>query len=258
MNINHISVSRYDVWQLCKQLYKFRYHLNIKTEESEPFYFLYGNIVHRSAEEYVLSKGKKLITEIANEIIEGKIPLEKKGFKKAPKKIILPEEYKRKLPLHLAAIMKITEQIGFDGKTEYEFEYDLDPPNKRLIVGYIDRIIIKENKFWILDYKTTKKGWWRKDKNDILTDLQLRLYARVIQKQFNAQPENIKAGLYYVEGEELIGACFSSQSLAQAEKELLNAYLEIENMHPDDAWGRVGDHCKRCEYRKICPFYSLT
>jgi CRISPR/Cas system-associated exonuclease Cas4 (RecB family) len=61
-----------------------------------------------------------------------------------------------------------------------------------------------------------------------------------------------------LEGGDLIGAKFSQESLDAVEKELLETYMAIESMKPEHARGNVGDHCKRCEYRKMCPFYSLT
>ena len=253
MKIPYISVSRKNVWDLCQLKYKFQYHMGVKPDMEEPSYFIYGKIVHRAAECYIDEKGKRPITEIAQDILKGKIELEE-GQKSPP----LPEDYKKKFPAHLKAICKLTEQTGFDGKVEYQFKYDLDPPNKRMIYGYIDRLIQKGNKFWILDYKTTKQGWWRKGKNEIVNDLQLKVYARVVQHDFKAKAENIKAALFYLEGEELVGATFSQETLLNAEQELLQTYMNIENTKAEQAFGRVGEHCKRCEFRKICPTYSLT
>ena len=124
--------------------------------------------------------------------------------------------------------------------------------------GFIDRLIIKEDKAWIIDYKTTKQGWWRKNEKTIVDDLQLKCYAAVVRKKFNIPAPNIQTALFYLEGGQLIGARFSEESLDQAEKELLQTYLDIENSNPDQVWGRVGEHCKRCDFCKICPFYSLT
>ena len=117
---------------------------------------------------------------------------------------------------------------------------------------------LADDKFFILDYKTTKKGKWRKNPNTIRQDLQLRFYARVVQKEFNAKPENIQAALYYLEGPELVATRFNEGMLLTAEKELYDTFKEIVNTKPNDVWGRVGDQCKRCDYRKTCPFYSLT
>jgi CRISPR/Cas system-associated exonuclease Cas4 (RecB family) len=80
----------------------------------------------------------------------------------------------------------------------------------------------------------------------------------VVQKKFNAPADKIYAALYYLEGGNLVGAQFSQQSLELVEQELLQAYKEIENSDPDKVWGNVGDHCGRCKYRKICPFYRMV
>ncbi len=253
MNITHISVSRKGVWDLCQQQYKYKYHLKLESDAEEPVYFLYGTIVHKVAQEYVAARGERPITEVAQDLLSGAIDLEE--GKKCPP---IPAEYKKKFPEHLRNIQKLTEQTGFDGELEYNFSYDLDPPHRRNIYGFIDRLIVKGDKAWILDYKTTKQGWWRKGPKDIVNDLQLRAYARVVQKKFKIKPENIACALYYLEGGELVGARFTEASLAAAEQELLQAYIDIQNADPDKVWGRVGEHCKRCEYRKVCPFYSLT
>ncbi len=246
-----MSVSRKQCWQTCKYQYKYRYHLELANDAAEPIYFTYGSIIHKIAEEYVGAKGERLISEVANDVLHGRIELEPGVV--APQ---LPAEYKRKIPEHLNAIAKLTEQTGFEGHVEYDFRFDLDPPNERYAVGFIDRIIQKDDKFWIIDYKTTKKGWWRKGPKDIINDLQLRVYARVIQRDFGAKAENIKTALFYLEGSELVGASFSEQSLKQAEEELLKAYIEIQNASPDEVQGSVGNHCNRCDYKKLCPFFT--
>ncbi len=256
MNINHISVSRSQVWDLCQLKYKFQYHLKIPSPFPEPPYFLYGKLVHKIAEEYVKNKGKKNINDIRTEVLNGDILLEENATE-APNKV-LPKTYLNKLPGHIRAFMRLTNKIGTDGICEYRFHYDLDPPHKKFVHGFIDRIIQKDDQFFILDYKTTKKGPWRRNKRDIVADLQLQCYARIVMKEFGAKAENIKAALFYLEGEELLGATFTEKTLMAVEKYLLNIYNLIKNTDPDKAKGRVGRHCERCDYRSMCPLYSLT
>lgn len=256
MELNNISVSRRDVWTECQAKYRYQYIL--KSEGLPPeFYLTYGNVIHTIAEQYVANKGQRTLTEVTEDVIKGNIPIgEDKNGKKilAPKKI--PPDYLKRMPEHLRSIQKITEQIGTEGWTEYSFEYDLDPPHNRRIKGVLDRLICKGGKYWIIDYKTSKKGFWRK--KNVTNDLQLRCYARVVQKEFNVPAEDIKAALYYLEGSELVAAKFSNQSLIEAEQELLSVYKQIENTNPDAVWGNVGSHCGRCSYRKICTFYKMT
>ena len=257
MKINHISVSRKRCFDECAQCYKYRYHLKVPRPGEEPFYFTYGNIVHTVAEHYVKRNGEDSLGDIATEVFRGKLPIGQTPDGKdqlAPS--TLPPEYQKKLPKHLRAIQKLTDSIGTDGITEHEFYYDLDPPNGRHIKGFIDRLIIKEDKAWIIDYKTTKKGRWRHNKTTITTDVQLSVYARVVQKEFNIKPENIQTALYYVEGGDLIGATFTDETLQKVEQELLNTYKRIEDADPDKVWGTVGWHCKRCDYQEMCPFYK--
>lgn len=250
-----MSVSRKSVWDECKKKYYYKYHLKIDPETEEPFYFTYGKIIHKIAEEYVLGRGSKELKEITECVVNGDIPIERGSEQLifAPK---IPMEYKIRMPDHLKSLDKITKEIGFDGELEWDFKYDLDPPNNKFVIGFIDRLIKRKNNFFILDYKTTKKGRFRKNKNTIKDDLQLRTYARIVQKEFNVPAENINTALYYLEGGDLISSKFSQKSLDEAENILLSCYNDIKNHDPENVWGNVGFHCQRCEYNKICPFFK--
>lgn len=255
MLIEHISVSRRDCYIECPARYKFRYHLNLPRDEGieEPFYFVYGKIVHKIAEEYVSRKGKYNLNEIAQLVLSGEIEVDP-GVK-AP---ILPTEYKRKFPEHLRSIKKLNDKLGSDGLVEYHFKYDLDPPNQKCIKGFIDRIIISGDKYFIIDYKTTKKGGYRKNNATIKTDTQLRVYANVVMRHFGAKPENIHAALYYVDGGDFLGAKYTKEQLEETQKDLLEYYNRIADQNPDTVLPIVGNHCKRCDYRKTCPFLRST
>jgi CRISPR/Cas system-associated exonuclease Cas4 (RecB family) len=254
MNINHISVSRKKCFDLCAQQYKYRYHLKVPAPGPEPFYFVYGKIVHSISEMYLDEKGAKTIWEIATSVMKGDLPFD--GEKKFP---VLPQEYKNKIQGHLKAVETLTKKTGFDGVTEHEFKFDLDPPNDKCAYGFIDRLIIKgegtNKKAFIIDYKTTKKGKYRVNEKTVLHDLQLRCYARVVQRDFGVEAKNIKAALYYLEGENLISAQYSDESLQNVEKDLRDSFIKIEKTDPDKVWGNVGWHCKNCDYSTICTFY---
>jgi len=258
MDISRISVSRKSIWDECKLKYKYQYHLKREPLEPKPYYFTYGNIIHKIAEEYVKGKGELSIQECHDLIFNKKIPIDKdkEGNPVYAKKI--HKDYQSRLPKHMASILHITQKLGFEGECECEFQHDLDPPNNRNIQAYIDRLIIEDDCYKILDYKTTKKGQFQKNEKTILDDLQLRMYCRLVQLKYNAEASQIKAALFYVDGSKLVPVRYSQKDLERAEKELLEAYKEIEGTDPDHAYGNVGDHCRRCDWRKICPFYSVT
>lgn len=251
MKIEHISISRKQLWDQCQQAYKYKYHLELKSNEPEPEYFLYGKLIHKVAEDYVESNLEKNIEEILKEYVSGDILLENK-------KVILSQEYKKKLKSHIMNVKKLSDRIGPGGKTEWKFRFDLDPPNNKIVTGVIDRLIIKDNKCFIIDYKTTKKGFWRKNSNTIRSDIQLLCYAMIVNKTLGIEAENIRAALYYLEGGDLIPTKFNQTSIDKTKELLLETYNNIYEKQPDDVLGKVGQHCRRCEWRKICPFYSLT
>lgn len=253
MNINHISVSRKKCYDLCPQQYKYRYHLKLQSPVPEPIYFVYGTIVHTIAELYVQNKGTTPIDKICMSVLKGEVALEDGAA--VPE---LPDDYKKKLIKHIKAVKNLTDKIGFEGEIEKEFNYDLDPPNGKMVTGFIDRLIIKDNKAFIIDYKTTKKGKFRVDAESVKHDIQLRMYSRVVQREYGIPAENIKAALYYLDGENLIAAQYSNESLIQVEKDLLASYDHIQKSDPDRVWGKVGWHCKQCDYASLCPFYKGT
>lgn len=256
MNIEHISVSRKGIWNECQYKYKFQYHDKIPPPGEEPFYFIFGKIVHKIAEEYVSNNGKKPIEDISAQVLSGKVLVE--ANTPAPPTSSWPKAYMPRLPGMLRSIVNMSDKIGYDGTDhlEYEFRYDLDPPNDRYVKGFIDRLTIKDGLYRILDYKTTKKGPYRKDRSNIMYDLQLRAYASIVQKDFDVPVENIRAALFYLEGSNLVGARFTQESLDSAQEELLEAYRQIEATKPERAFGRVGRHCTRCQYNSLCHFYN--
>lgn len=251
MKINHLSVSRKQLWDQCQQAYKYKYHLEVETQEEEPEYFAYGKLVHKVAEDYVKNKGNIEINEILKQYLSGSLLLE-------GKKINLSTEYKNKLGEHISNIKKLSDRVGFEGETEYFFNFDLDHPNKKILSGVIDRLVIKDNKCFIIDYKTTKKGKWRKNESTIRQDIQMLSYAMVAEKEFNINIENIRAALYYLDGGNLVPMKFNKQMIERAKGLLASTYDLIKEKNPEEVWGKTGEHCRRCQFRKICPFYSIT
>lgn len=251
MKINHLSVSRSQVWVECEQKYKFRYHLEIPSLEEEQPYFIYGKVIHKIIEEYTENRGKKELKGIVQAVLNGELEVEPGAGKP-----VIPPDYLQRLPREMAAFAKLTKQIGLEGETEFKFNYDLDPPNEKYLYGFIDRLIINDDRAFVIDYKTTRKSRWRKDLRTITDDLQLRAYAMVVSDHFNIDPKKIRVALYFLDGAELVGASFTRETLIKTRAELLSAFNAIKNSVPENVVGNVGSHCKRCDYRKVCPFFK--
>lgn len=247
MKIKHISISRSGVWHECQVKYRYKYHLEVIPNKPEPPYFAYGKLVHKAAELYVKDKGASNIHKIATELLSGSISDEFKNLK-------LSQEYKRKLPNHLSSIEKITSKVGCEGLLEHEIKLDLIPPNEKFLLGYVDRIIFNEDKTMILDYKTTKPGFYQKDNNTIKHDLQLRTYAYYVCKQFNLDPSKVFCCLYYLENKKLVCTSYTQEQMSEAIDSLKKDYTLIESIGEGNAKPNVGNHCKRCDYQDVCPY----
>ena len=168
----------------------------------------------------------------------------------------LDQTYFKKLYAHTAFIEKFTKKVGFEGQIEYEIKYDLDPPNNKFFLGYIDRLIIKNDTAIIIDYKTSKNNKWRKNKKSIKKDLQLNAYALHVHEHFNIEPEKIQAALVYLEDPEVVSTNFTKQGLISTKEFLKTSYYAIENSPENKVKGSVGFHCQRCDYSDQCLFYN--
>lgn len=250
MKIDHLSVSRTQCFEQCQQQYKYRYHLKVISDKPEQIYFSYGKLVHKAAEVYVEEKGVTPIFEIGQKLLNKEILFE--GSNNLER---LTSEYHNKFWKHLLAIEKVTKKIGFEGEIEHKIEYDLDPPNQKILLGFIDRLIIQNNHAIILDYKTSKDNSWRKNKNTIKSDLQLNAYAFVISDKFNIPPENITAALFYLEGAKMVSTGFKKENLNKCKKTLRSTFLKIEEINENKTVANVGNHCYRCDYSNICPYF---
>lgn len=253
MKIDHISISRESVIEECEQKYKFRYHLGLVPDGPVPFYFTFGKIAHKIIETHTLAGGEKTIGKIKSDVLTGRIELEP-GVK-APS---LDNESHVRLSRHLNNYLRLADKIGYGGDVEWPFYCDIDFPNQRMLKGFIDRLIRKGDNFHIIDYKTTKPSRWRKDITNITKDLQLACYCWVVMTHFGVPAKNIKAALYYLDDAKLVPVTFGEATLNAVPKRLAGVFKRIEDTDPDRVVGNVGEHCRRCEYRKICPFYSLT
>jgi CRISPR/Cas system-associated exonuclease Cas4 (RecB family) len=217
----------------------------------EQLYFTYGKLVHTAAEIFVESKGQKPIREIVSDLLQGRIE-----FDGSDNVCRLDESYFKKLYEHIGFIERFTQKVGFDGEIEHEIKYDLDPPNNKIFLGYIDRLIVRDNQAIIIDYKTSKNNKWRKNKVSIKKDLQLNAYALYVHEKFNIAPENIQAALVYLEEPQVVSTNFNKQGLQLTKQILKNSYYAIEEFDASKVKGNVGYHCKRCDYSDQCPFFD--
>ena len=247
MRIPYISVSRKGTYDTCPQHYKFHYHLGVKSTLPEKSYFVLGKVAHKIIEEHTLSEGKKPIDDIMHGVLSGKIPVDG-GANLGLKDL-------NRLRNHVRNYLKLSKKIGFEGVVEWGFEVDMEKPNAINAKGFIDRLIIKDGKASIIDYKTTQVGPWRKDSTSIKKDLQLATYSWVVTNQMGIDAKDISCALYYLEDGELVPVRFTKATIDGAVKELVSTFKAIRDHDPDKVRGNVGDHCNRCPFNNQCPFF---
>jgi ATP-dependent helicase/nuclease subunit A len=225
-----------------------RYHEKVKSDFPQQSYFVLGKVAHKIIEEHTKAKGEIPVKDIMHQVLSGAIPVEGGAA-------IELKDMKR-LANHVKNYSKLADKIGYDGEIEWEFNIDLEYPNEVKAKGFIDRLIIKNGKASIIDYKTTQLGPWRKNSETIKKDLQLATYSWIVMNQLGIEPKDISCALYYLEDGDLMPVRFSLGTIENAIKEMSDTFKKIKNHDPDKVYGTVGDHCKRCDYRNKCPFYK--
>ena len=268
MHIDHLSVSRKGVIDECEVRYLLQYHARLPAPGPEKPWFAYGHRIHAIAEHYVKLRGTLPLAAVVEAVECGAVPVARAPDGSPIRAEPLHAMYRGKFPQHLQALQWLFNRIGVDAETEVPFAYDLDSPHGRQVVGFIDHLQIRPGggpagaaeKFALLvDFKTTQAGKYRKTRETIGQDLQLRTYARIVSLSRGIPAANITAALFYVDGGEggngeLLPARFSQESLLAAEAELLACYRRIEGLAPQDARPNVGEACRNCDYKTLCFF----
>ena len=88
--------------------------------------------------------------------------------------------------------------------------------------------------------------------------MKLKTYAAYVSEKFNIEPENIQAALVYVEGGNVISTNFNKQYLEKTKNDLKNLFYQIENSDENKVIGNIGNHCNRCDFNNICPFFRKS
>jgi DNA helicase-2/ATP-dependent DNA helicase PcrA len=247
VNINFLSVSQIETFQICPLHYKMRYLLRLPTETTASISF--GVSMHCAMKDFY------------HEIKNGSKPTEKliikalhdnwigEGFMNKKHK----EEFLLKGEKYLRDYFKNT----YDPKViptamEEKFSFRLDPSANSeqalKIAGTFDRIdILSGERVEIIDYKTGEKVPTQKDVDN---DLQLGVYALAYSKIHKIDPVTIKLSLYYFEGQQKITTYRTKEQLEELETEILEIRKEMESSD-----FKCSNHffCQnKCEYSMFC------
>jgi hypothetical protein len=179
----HISYSEFRMWKECTYRHFLTHVERVDDTKDENPTLAFGTSMHKFCELYFSTRDhtesiKSAITEFESAWESGLRSKDKAIFTEKERKrcitnlinfsVDIPEWFDEKFPgwkliaTEAAIMTPVDEEHGTDG---YSFK------------GFIDIVIEYDGDTWILDWKTSNKGWSSSKRNDELTHKQLQMYA---------------------------------------------------------------------------------
>jgi CRISPR/Cas system-associated exonuclease Cas4 (RecB family) len=257
----HVSYSEVSEWARCSWKHKLKHIDKITLDEPSP-YLVFGASLHEACESLLQNRtydAEKLKAQLTAEWIKYK---DHKNFLQWPliKAIneassildeILPfmDATFPNWKLFETAEIKIYEPIA--SNPEFFFK------------GFIDFVISVPNAsgttFWILDWKTSSRGWFKDKKSDQILLSQIVLYRHHFTAMQNTDELEAKCGFIVLNRSGKPGKKCELVKVAAGPVTVLRALKMVENAVTSIKRGiavkNKGDNCKYCEFKetKHCP-----
>jgi len=250
LNINYLSYSQINTFQVCPLHYKLRYILKIPTPPSASQSF--GTSIHATLKDFYtrVSSGQKASDQLIFECLKNNWV--KEGFKSKAHE----EKFFEKGKMYLTGFLKENfdkKNLPFCLEQPFTIPLKIDGTNVKplRIGGVIDRVdILSDGSIEIIDYKTSANIPTQKEVDN---NLQLSFYAlaatQIPEEPFNKEPEEIKLSLYYLDEQEKITTIRNSMDLKKAKEEICKVRDEIEKSDFECSGSFL---CKDCEYKLFC------
>jgi len=173
----HVSFSEVKLWKECSYRHSLTHVKKIDLSKPSPV-LDFGTAVHASCEHYLLTREMK--SEIAFEHME-------KAWAQHEGNPDFTDESLAKAKFDASLILSEVPKFLDDTFPEWEVVdaehqlYESVDNHPHAFKGFIDGVIKAKGKrgetlYWILDWKTTARGWMREKRSDEMTKAQLALY----------------------------------------------------------------------------------
>lgn len=197
-NKHHISYSEMVEWIECSWRHKL-HHIDKIDLDKPSEHTEFGGIVHDAIEQYLIGKEPLNSEETGKKVIEalGKLP----DFKDDPAEWALAvDPIFKELPGFLDLNFPNWSLVS----AEHELMESIEKKDNRYFKGFIDCVIkydfidkrkkdpVVEERFLVLDWKTTSWGWTNNKKQDPIKQMQLVLYKHFWARKTNTPLEKVK------------------------------------------------------------------
>ncbi|MFW6286153.1 MAG: PD-(D/E)XK nuclease family protein [Nanoarchaeota archaeon] len=235
------SVSQLQTYISCPKKYMYQYIY--KLPGIAKHYFDFGTSMH-----YVVEQIVNDVSKYSKEILFSKaISLLSKNW--ISKGYINYKQEKEYFNLGIKSLKKFIEkeiEIQKSGtkifKTEYKFLINL---NGKKIMGFIDRIDKNNDKFEIIDYKTSNSVL---NENHLQSNLQLYIYYLAVKDTYAIEPANL--GLWYLIHDKIIKINPKKFNVKELNKLIKDTIFKIEQHNFIATPSNFS--CNFCDYKEIC------
>ena len=232
-----LSASSVKTYEQCPRKYKFNYIDKLPKKHFD--HFDLGNLCHKTLENFhkyfITNKyNKKLATKIIGESF-GKARLE---FPKLSDALVA--EAKQMISNYL----KMISSNGMPSVKSCEKDFDFNLAEDIRIRGFIDRIdTTKDNKFRIMDYKTTKSVQY-------LDTFQLLVYGIWLKREYPDIKDFVGAYVLLRHQSKLKEYSFNLVDIEDTEKKLISYANAIRT---ENTWVTIPSKlCNYCDFKDVC------
>lgn len=251
----HVSFSEVKLWKECSYRHFLTHVKKISIFKPSPV-LAFGTAIHSAAEKYLLTR--EMNQQICFDILDKSWVENNTNEDFTPKALIEAKE---------AAELILTEfPIFFDKQftgweiidAEHQL-YENIEGHKNAFKGFIDGIIKVKDKngddiYWVLDHKTSARGWFRDKRSDEMIKSQLALYKNYwCQKNPTIPFKNVRCGFVILKKKAPAGDHCELFTVSLGDVPIKRALKVVSNMITSVKKGvniKNRDACKWCEFYK--------
>jgi len=271
-----LSYSGISTYNECPWRYNLKYNLKIRTNQISALPLIIGSAVHVVVQEWlkaiynvnereglkikiaerVVEEIKKIILEEKKKFPDSKLPFTKEELKEQSEKYIdilylLRNRRRKYFPL------KGWELVGIELPLEHIYEHN---NNKIVYNGFIDVVLkSKQNKYYVMDIKTSAHGWNDYKKKDPNVKSQVHFYKHFYSQQYNIPIEQMEVSYFIIKRdprvfEDMAPKYFQEFTPAQAKLSIKKTLNQL-NVFMDNVFSetpkypKIAEACRFCDYK---------
>jgi len=250
----HISFSEVKLWKECSYRHNL-FHVK-KVDLSKPSPVLdFGTAVHAACEKYLLTR--VMDVRVAYEHLDN-------AWKKFEGHSEFTQDSLAKAKSEVALILSEVPKFLDDTFPEWEVVdaehqlYEAVENHPHAFKGFIDGVIKAKDKrgetiYWILDWKTTVRGWFREKRSDEMIKAQLALYKNYwCKKNPQISMKDVRCGFVLLKKSAKPGEHCELFSVSLGEVPIKRSLKVVSNMITSVKRGialKNRDACTWCEYK---------